>query len=117
MEKEKSKLGFVYDYLGNEIKEGMTVKIINTKPIWSEMQKYKTTKKGLKRVGKKVIAPDKIWNCAGEYPIVKNKSGQLQYVIDDCYLLLSGLSCGLQDHSLITIKGISDIEPEMHTND
>lgn len=111
-------LGCVCDYLGNEIKEGMTIKIIRTKPIWSEMQMCVTTGNGkMEKKGEVVKAPEKIWECVDEWPVVKGDDGTLRYIVDfgsvgSIHLLLSGIEWGRQKQDLITIKGISDAEPE-----
>lgn len=113
-----SLLGCVCDYLGNEIKEGMIIKIIRTKPIWSDIQMLVTTGDGrTERKGEPVKAPEKIWECVGEWPVVKGDDGKLRYVVDfgeygSIACLLSGIEWGIQKQDLITIKGVSDLEPE-----
>lgn len=111
-------LGCVCDYLGNEIKEGMTIKIIRTKPIWSEMQMWVTTGNGkMEKRGETVKAPEKIWECIGEWPVVRGADGNLRYIVDygsagSIHWLLSKIDWGRQKQDLIAIKGVSDTEPE-----
>jgi hypothetical protein len=115
MEKEH----IIYDYLGNEIKEGMTVKVIRTKPIFGDLQLLKPKKNGKGFFKPKTIYKEQkeCWHCVSEYEVIKGKDGALRYIVDygqfgDIHWLLSNINWGLQEHDLITIKGVSDSKIE-----
>jgi hypothetical protein len=94
----------------------MTIRIIRTKPIWSEMQIWAITNNGKMEKKGEVIKPlEKIWECVGEYLIIKVDGGELKYVVDygndgSIAFSLSEIEWGIQKQDLITIKGISDTE-------
>jgi hypothetical protein len=104
------------DYLGNEIKEGMTIQVIETEPFFSKMTLcILHTGTGMReQVEDTVMFPDKWWHVKGEYEIVsikdklfyEHKVGEMIWSTD-----ISLLSFGLQTSDIITIKGVSDINP------
>lgn len=102
----------IYDYLGNEIKEGMTIQIIETDPFFSSMQLCVLHNGKMTKIGEPIEFPKNTWIIKEEYLIVSNND-KLYYrktglgVVYDWDL--SMLEFGLQSTDKIAIKGISDI--------
>jgi hypothetical protein len=107
----------VFDYLGNEVKEGMTIKIIRTKPIYGDIQilKPKKNKKGFFKPKIIYKQPKECWETIGEYEVVKDiETGVLRYIVDyeesgQIHFFLSNILWGFQKADILTIKGISDV--------
>lgn len=114
----KTKNSIIRDYLGNEIKDGMTIKIIRTKPMFVEMQMYAPNNDGIMiSHGEPIKIPDKIWETVCEYKITKDDDYGLLCTVssgDGISIMrkLSGTPSMLQQGDLITISGVSDTEPE-----
>lgn len=108
------------DYLGNEIKEGVVIKIIRTKPIFCDVSIIKFKKNGKGYFKKKVVkkAPKKCWEQVGDECLVtKDDDGTMRYIIDggDCgtiSMLLDEIMWFNDPNKLLTIKGISDMPPK-----
>jgi hypothetical protein len=107
----------VFDYLGNEVKEGMTIKIIRTKPIYGDIQvlKPKKNKKGFFKPKTIYKQPKECWETIGEYEIVKDsETGVLRYIVNygesrSVHFFLSNILWGFQKVDILTIKGLSDV--------
>jgi hypothetical protein len=108
----------IYDYLGNEIKEGMVIKIISVKPInlinkMFAIKKQSTGEfiKSFKSI-KKPVKYIKTWFCLNEFEVVKGNDGLLKFVIIGSHakikIPLTAINYNLSKHQLLTIKGISD---------
>jgi len=105
----------IYDYLGNEIKEGMTIQVVETTPFFSSvtpcllnLATHKITR------GETIKMPDKCWTIKQECSVVRI-NGDLFYKMTSnhgitCNFRLDMLEWG-QPSDIITIKGISDIKP------
>lgn len=96
------------DYLGNEVKSGMNVVIIRTKPLFRDsfLLNIKTGKMNLFRKAKKecweILHEYEMFDCDG---ILMCKSKVGEYTLIESTF---ALTFGLQPNDIITIKGISD---------
>ena len=104
----------VYDYMGNQIKEGMIIKIIRTRPFFSEYTPCVLKKGKITQTGETIKFPEKCWKCVGEWKVVK-KDNKLYYCVRfnevETFFHLPMLEFWKQPGDLIAIKGISDIQP------
>lgn len=99
-----------YDYLNNQIKEGMVIQHINTKS-----RSYKLS--GSHNPNNFIDIPErKIWNIVSEYRIIFNKEYNMLFAdLMNCDIVISqplNLLLGKidLDRSCIAIKGISEKE-------
>lgn len=97
--------------MGNEIKEGMTVIVVSTQPFFSVIRVPALSKDG-DVIYKTVKMPEKIFEPGPEYRIVK-RDNMLLYEKN-----ISGVTWRLdmsmllnQPGDMLTIKGVSDINP------
>lgn len=104
----------IHDYLGNEIKHGMTIKVIRTKPIYGDIKIKKRKKSGKGYFKEKIIykQPEQCWECVMECLVEEGNDGMLRYICSSTHsiisFLLKGIHWGFQEGDLLTIKGISD---------
>lgn len=107
----------ICDYLGNEIKHGMTIKVMRTKPIYGDIKMMKPKKNGKGYFKEKTIfkQPKQCWDCVMECLVEKGDDGKLRYIYDygdsTVHFLLESIHWGFQKVDLLTIKGISDERP------